>query len=131
MTTLGVRLPDRRLATPALAIRSPGSAWLSAHARFLWDWPAFGHPHVPNPALPHIILPNTPPHPMTPLQGFVTGILSPSVVVLRAELVGTLKWSPCCVWIDEVSLEGFVGVTAGSYDLSSSIGKWKIVENPW
>ncbi|PNW77055.1 hypothetical protein CHLRE_10g420450v5 [Chlamydomonas reinhardtii] len=65
------------------------------------------------------------------LEGFVTGILSPSVIVLRAELVGTLKWSPCCVWLDEVSLEGFVGVTAGSYDLSSSIGKWKIVENPW
>ncbi|KAG2446347.1 hypothetical protein HXX76_000934 [Chlamydomonas incerta] len=65
------------------------------------------------------------------LEGFVTGLLSPSVVVLRAEILGTLKWSPCCVWVDEVSMEGFVGVSAGSYDLSSSIGKWKIVENPW
>ncbi|KAG2429565.1 hypothetical protein HXX76_010800 [Chlamydomonas incerta] len=60
------------------------------------------------------------------MEGYVTGVLSPSVVVLRAEIVGTVKWSPCCVWVDEVSMEGFVGVSVGSYDLSSSIGKyWK------
>ncbi|KAG2440681.1 hypothetical protein HYH02_010260 [Chlamydomonas schloesseri] len=65
------------------------------------------------------------------MEGYVTGVFSPSVVVMRAELVGSVKWSPCCVWVDEVSLEGYVGIMTGSIDLSSSIGKWNIVENPW
>ncbi|KAG2425893.1 hypothetical protein HYH02_014894 [Chlamydomonas schloesseri] len=64
-------------------------------------------------------------------EGYVTGLLGTGVSLIRGELVGTLKWSPCCVWVNEVSLEGFVGVSAGSYDLSSSIGKWMIVKEPW
>ncbi|KXZ45142.1 hypothetical protein GPECTOR_58g591 [Gonium pectorale] len=63
---------------------------------------------------------------------FVTGVFKGLYAwLIKAEIGATLMFTACCAWIDEVWLEGFVGVDFFFWSSYSSIGKVTFVKSKY
>ncbi|GFR46046.1 hypothetical protein Agub_g7515 [Astrephomene gubernaculifera] len=61
--------------------------------------------------------------------GYVTGHLSLSVIVVKAELIVTINIIPTRVWIESVNFKVSLGINLFVWSYWSEVGDWKFAEN--